>query len=60
VFTILVDVQPLATVLHDAARAQALHDAIATMSPAVLAYRGLTGVREPLLAWLQQRACASA
>jgi hypothetical protein len=47
-------------VLHDAARAQALHDAIATMSPAVLAYRGLTGVREPLLAWLQQRACASA
>jgi dimethylamine monooxygenase subunit A len=60
VFTILVDVQPLATVLHDAARAQALHDAIATMSPAVLDYRGLTGVREPLLAWLQQRACASA
>lgn len=60
VFTILVDVQPLATVLHDAARAQALHDAIATMSPAVLAYRGLTGVREPLLAWLQQRAGASA
>lgn len=63
VFTILVDVLPLAAVLHDAPRTQALHDAIATMSPAVLAYRGLTTVREPLLQWLrvhgEQRAAAA-
>ncbi|MFM7507602.1 MAG: heme-dependent oxidative N-demethylase subunit alpha family protein [Rubrivivax sp.] len=56
VFTILVDVQPLAAVLDSTARAQALHDAIASMSPAVLDYRGLAGVREPLLQWLQARA----
>jgi dimethylamine monooxygenase subunit A len=58
VFTILVDVQPLAAVLHDAARTRALHEAIATMSPAVQAYRGLTTVHEPLLAWLQAHADA--
>ncbi len=56
VFTILVDVKPLAAVLDTPARAQALHDAIASMSPAVLAYRGLTSVREPLLQWLQAQA----
>lgn len=55
VFTIAVDVQPLATVLTTPARAARLHDAIASMSPAVLAYRGLAGVREPLLAWLAAR-----
>jgi hypothetical protein len=60
VFTILVQVQPLAEVLDSAARAQALHDAIATMSPAVLAYRSLHTVREPLLRWLSTRAQASA
>ncbi len=56
VFTILVDVQPLARVLTSPARAQALHGAVSTMSEAVLAYRGLGTVREPLLAWLAQRA----
>jgi hypothetical protein len=56
VFTIAVDVQPLAAVAHTRERASALHDAIATMSPAVLDYRGLTPVREPLLAWLAARA----
>jgi hypothetical protein len=55
VFTIGVDVQPLADVLDTAARAAALHAAVASMSPAVLAYRGLTSVREPLLAWLAAR-----
>ncbi len=60
VFTILVQVQPLAQVLDSAARAQALHDAIASMSPAVLAYRSLQGVREPLLRWLATRAQAAA
>ncbi|MFN9746724.1 MAG: heme-dependent oxidative N-demethylase subunit alpha family protein [Betaproteobacteria bacterium] len=56
VFTILVDVQPLAATLDSPARAQALHDAIASMSAAVLAYRGLAEVREPLLQWLQAHA----
>jgi dimethylamine monooxygenase subunit A len=60
VFTIGVDVQPLATVLTTPQRAQALHDAVASMSPAVLGYRGLGAVREPLLAWLQTRAAADA
>ena len=55
VFTIGVDVRPLAEVLDTPARAAALHDAIETMSAAVLAYRGLTGVRAPLLAWLSAR-----
>jgi dimethylamine monooxygenase subunit A len=58
VFTIRVDVQPLAAVLNSRDRAQALHDAVASMSPAVLHYRGLNAVREPLLAWLKLRAAA--
>lgn len=56
VFTIHVQVQPLAAVLHTPARAQALHDALASMSPAVLAYRSLAGVRNELLAWLAAQA----
>ena len=56
VFTIHVDVQPLAEALHTPARAAALHAAIASMSPAVLAYRGLNTVREPLLHWLAEQA----
>jgi hypothetical protein len=56
VFTILVDTQPLAQAIDTAERAQRLHDAIATMSPAVLQYRGLTAVRDPLLSWLARRA----
>lgn len=56
VFTILVKVEPLSAVLTTAARAQSLHDAIASMSPAVLAYRGLTTVQAPLLSWLAERA----
>ncbi len=49
VFTIAVDVQPLLEVANVPHRAKALHDAVASMSPAVLDYRGLTAVREPLL-----------
>ena len=60
VFTIHVQVQPLAVVLSSPARAQALHDAVASMSEAVLAYRSLGGVRAPLLAWLAERAQAAA
>lgn len=58
IFTIEIDVQPLAVAVADPARAGALHAAIASMSEAVLAYRGLTGVRDPLLAWLAARAVA--
>ena len=56
VFTIRVEVQPLATVANTPERAQRLHDALASMTPAVLAYRGLTPVREALLGWLARRA----
>lgn len=56
VFTIHVQVQRLADVLDTPERAQALHGAIASMSPAVLAYRGLQTVQAPLLRWLHERA----
>jgi len=58
VFTIHVDLQPLAEALPDAAHAQQMHDALASMSPAVLAYRGLTDARDRLLAWLAMQATA--
>lgn len=58
VFTILVDTQPLAQAIDSADRAQRLHDAIASMSPAVLQYRNLGSVRGPLLDWLARRAAA--
>jgi dimethylamine monooxygenase subunit A len=57
-FLIGVDVVPLAAVIDRPERAQRLHDAIESMSPAVLAYRGLAVVRGPLLAWLDERARA--
>ena len=53
VFTIAVDCRPLAEAITTEAQAMALHDAIASMSDAVLAYRSLTAVREPLLQWLR-------
>jgi hypothetical protein len=52
VFTIHVEVQPLAVALADAARRAQVHDALASMSEAVLQYRGLRSVRERLLHWL--------
>jgi len=58
IFTIHVEMQPLAAAITEGAQAQRLHDAIATMSPAVLRYRGLTDVRDRLLAWLDRRARA--
>jgi hypothetical protein len=58
VFTILVDVQPLGQAIDCADKAQRLHDAIDTMSPAVLQYRSLDSVRDPLLDWLARRAAA--
>lgn len=56
IFTITVDVQPLVSAVPTPQHAARLHAAIATMSPAVLDYRNLAGVREPLLAWLAARA----
>jgi hypothetical protein len=55
VFTIHVEVQPLAQALADPARAARVHDALASMSPDVLAYRGLAAVRDRLLRWLAAR-----
>jgi len=52
VFTIHVQIERLADALALPRRAAVLHDAVASMSPAVLDYRGLTGVRAPLLHWL--------
>ena len=58
VFTIGVDVVPIEAAVPAPARAQRLHDAIASMSDAVLVYRRLDRAREPLLAWLRERAAA--
>ena len=56
VFTIHVNLEPLGQAIDSPAKARALHDAIASMSESVLAYRSLTPVRDPLLAWLAARA----
>jgi hypothetical protein len=55
VFTIGVQVQGLAHALQPAQAAR-LHAAVASMSSAVLAYRGLDSVHAPLLAWLAAHA----
>lgn len=56
VFTILVEVTPLTTALRQPSRAARVHDALASMSDAVLAYRGLTSARSALLRWLARQA----
>ena len=55
VFTIHVENEPLVDAIDSPAHARQLHDALASMSPAVLAYRGLTDVRGRLLQWLGAR-----
>jgi dimethylamine monooxygenase subunit A len=55
VFTICIDTQPLADGIDTPDKAAKLHAAIASMSDAVLGYRSLTGVRAPLLAWLESK-----
>ena len=60
VFTIHVQVQPLVQALASPSHAHTLHEAVASMSPAVLAYRSLGGVRDELLAWLAARAAQPA
>jgi hypothetical protein len=60
VFTIHVESRPMVQAIGSPARAQQLHDALATMSPAVLAYRGLDEARDRLLQWLAARAAGRA
>ena len=55
VFTIHVENDPLVQVIDSAARARQVHAALASMSPAVLAYRGLGTARDRLLHWLEAR-----
>lgn len=59
VFTIHVETTPLAQVVQVESAARQLHDALASMSPAVLAYRGLTDARAHLLSWLSEQAAAA-
>ena len=55
IFTIHVETHPLTDALAAPADAQLVHDALASMSTPVLAYRGLTDARERLLQWLAER-----
>lgn len=59
VFTILVNVTPLAQAFSEAAQAARVHDALASMTDAVLAYRGLAEARPALLRWLARQAAGS-
>ena len=52
VFTIRVMLQPLPEAVAAPGAARKLHDALASMSEAVLAYKGLAPARDRLLAWL--------
>jgi hypothetical protein len=56
VFTIRVMLQPLADAVAQRDKAQRLHDSLASMSDAVLAYKGLAPARDPLLRWLRAKA----
>jgi len=55
VFTIHVDSRPLVEAITNAEQAAAVQAALASMSPSVLAYRGLTEARDRLLDWLATR-----
>jgi hypothetical protein len=56
VFTIGVTLQPLREALVTAAHAQRLHDALRSMSQAVLAYKNLAPAQERICRWLMQHA----
>lgn len=56
VFTIRVMIEPLEHAVNAAWKAQRLHDALASMSDTVLAYKNLSPARAPLLRWLASRA----
>lgn len=53
VFAIRVEVAPLPQVVTRGGQAQALHACLASMSDAVLAYKGLAPAQAPLLRWLE-------
>jgi dimethylamine monooxygenase subunit A len=53
VFSIRVMRQPLPVAVDSLEKAGRLHDSLASMSDAVLAYKGLHEAREPLLRWLK-------
>ena len=55
VFTIRVMLQPLARSVATREHALRLHDSIASMSDAVLQYKGLAPSRDSLLRWLKRR-----
>ena len=55
IFTIHVESRPLAEAVGTAAQVEAVHAALASMSDAVLAYRGLTSARDRLLESLAAR-----
>lgn len=55
IFTIHVQSGPLCNAFATSAQARQVHEALRTMSPAVLAYRGLGDARDRLLAWLTDR-----
>ncbi|WP_298825095.1 heme-dependent oxidative N-demethylase subunit alpha family protein [uncultured Piscinibacter sp.] len=55
IFTIHVESRPLDEAIRAPGQAAAVHDALASMSEAVLAYRGLGSARDRLLAWLAAR-----
>lgn len=59
VFTIHVESRPLTAAIDSPERAARLHDALASMSAAVLTYRGLADAHERLLAWLADRAAGA-
>jgi dimethylamine monooxygenase subunit A len=59
VFTIQVETTPLADVVTAPGAARQLHDALGSMSAAVLAYRGLSDAQAPLLTWLAEQAAAA-
>jgi len=60
VFTIRVESRPLQDAVRTPADAMRLHAALASMSPAVLAYRDLAVARDRLLHWLARRGTGSA
>jgi hypothetical protein len=55
VFTIRVMLQPLVEAVAAPGAARKLHEALSTMSDAVLSYKGLAPARDPLTAWLSER-----
>jgi hypothetical protein len=56
VFSIRVMLQPLPEAVRAPGAARRLHDALASMSHAVLDYKNLGEARDPLLRWLDRRA----